>query len=184
MNWILLSFAVITPMNSSITLAFRRREDALKSLMVFRSTLSQLFSAHAIWDWSKPSKEPSGREICDIDWVAHTDLVLHQILQICSETTRMLTLPFTSRARHRICAAGKKESAEVMGLMFNLDRSIKLRIARLSDLCEVLKRQGLPPNEATRIRQWERMVVEALGTYRSDSDWLFCVTYCRMVSAD
>jgi hypothetical protein len=166
MNWILLSFAVITPMNSSISLAFRRREEALRSLMVFKSTLSQIFSAHMMWDWGKPSKEPSGRETCDIDWVAHADDVLHQILQICSETTRMLTLPFTSRARHRICAAGKKESADVMGVMFSLDRSIKLRIARLSEFCEVLKRQGLPPNEATRIRQWERIVVEALGTCR------------------
>jgi hypothetical protein len=35
-----------------------------------------------------------------------------------------------------------------------------VRFGRLTDLCETLKAEGLPPNEATRIRQWERMVLE------------------------
>lgn len=33
------------------------------------------------------------------------------------------------------------------------------RFAQLAVFCEVLKREGLPGNEAARIRQWERMLV-------------------------
>jgi hypothetical protein len=64
-----------------------------------------------------------------------------------------------------VTSAGKKESAEILAIMFKLNRSILVRMCRLSKLCEVLKREGLPPNEATRIRQWERFVSEKFGKY-------------------
>ena len=38
MNWVLLSFAVITPMSASIGMAFARREQALVHLAVLKST--------------------------------------------------------------------------------------------------------------------------------------------------
>jgi hypothetical protein len=165
MNWTLLSFAVITPMSASITMAFNRREQALNHLAVVKATLLNIYSAHACWDWSKPSKDPSGRALSERDWEAHADEVLHTILKVTTELSRMLTLPTATRARHTVTSAGKKQSAELLAMMFKLNRSILVRMCRLTQLCEVFKKEGLPPNEATRIRQWERLVAEKLGKH-------------------
>jgi hypothetical protein len=51
MSWILLTFAVITPIGSAISMAFRRRENALQSVSTLRSTFLQLYTSHAIWGW-------------------------------------------------------------------------------------------------------------------------------------
>ena len=165
MNWTLLSFAVITPMSASITMAFNRREQALNHLAVLKATLLNIYSAHACWDWGKPSKAPSGRVLSELHWEEHADEILSTILKIMMELSRMLTLPTPTRARHRVTSAGKKESAEILAIMFKLNRSILVRMCRLTQLCEVLKKEGLPPNEATRIRQWERIVAEKFGKY-------------------
>lgn len=40
------------------------------------------------------------------------------------------------------------------------------RFAQLAFFCEILKREGLPGNEAARIRQWERMLVVSVEKLR------------------
>ena len=152
MNWIVLSFAVITPMSAAITMAFNRREQALGHLAVFRATLLNLYSAHAIWDWAKPNKKSTtGRAgATDVDWVKYSDEVLNLIVTIGLETSRMLTLPNYSRARHRVTQAGIRESTELQEYSAKLYRSILIHLAKLTDLCEYIKSHGLPPNEATR----------------------------------
>jgi hypothetical protein len=52
MSWVLLSFAVIAPIGSALTMAFTRRDMALQQTAVLRSTFLQLYIAHAIWDWN------------------------------------------------------------------------------------------------------------------------------------
>eukprot|EP00980_Cylindrotheca_fusiformis_P004648 scaffold991_cov128-Cylindrotheca_fusiformis.AAC.20 len=160
MNWVLLSFAVITPMSSSISMAFSRREMALGHFSVIRATLLNIYSAHACWDWAKdgkPGRDPNH------DWLKQCDTVLQASLQLCSELTRMLTLPSFNRARHRVTKYGRDEAKEVEKLVAQLHVIILQRMAAITDQCEVFKYQGLPPNEATRIRQWERMVTERIG---------------------
>jgi hypothetical protein len=51
MNWVLLSFAVITPISSVISMAFTRREAALADIARLRTTFIEILTAHAIWDW-------------------------------------------------------------------------------------------------------------------------------------
>jgi hypothetical protein len=51
MSWILLTFAVITPIGSTITMAFTRRENALQSVSILRSTFLELYTSYAIWGW-------------------------------------------------------------------------------------------------------------------------------------
>lgn len=159
MNWVLLSFAVITPMSSSISMAFSRREAALNHMALIKATLVNIYSAHACWDWGRAGKV--GRR-ADFDWLDHTDKVLQVTLQMVSELRRLLTLPGFSRARHRVTRAGKKEAKQIEDVANDLHLSIIKRMAVLTDLCEVFKFEGLPPNEATRVRQWERMVAEKI----------------------
>lgn len=169
MNWVLLSFAVITPMSASIGMAFTRRDKALEHLAVIKSTLFNICSAHACWDWCKAGKASTGRAGSDLDWLEHMDNVLDASLKLCMELTRMLTLPCASRARHRVTPFGRKEALEIGAVLHKLNRSVLERMNTLTDLCEVFKKEGLPPNEATRIRQWERFVAERIGMYTSST---------------
>jgi hypothetical protein len=52
MNWVLLSFAVIAPIGSALSMAFSRRDLALQQTAALRSTFLQLYIAHAVWDWN------------------------------------------------------------------------------------------------------------------------------------
>ena len=160
MNWVLLSFAVITPMSRSIAMAFSRREMALSHLAVVKSTLLSIYSSHASWDWATSKKE--GRK-SKVDSLKHTDKLFHASIQLCAEMSRLLTLPSCSRARHRVMSSGKREAQEIEKVIDAMHLCILERMAVISDLCEDLKYQGLPPNEATRIRQWERMIIEKVG---------------------
>lgn len=167
LDWVLLSFAVITPMSASIGMSFGRRERALAHLVAIRSTMLHLYSAHSAWDWKKTGKPDSGREGCkDVNWQEHADAALVEILGICHGLSRFLTLPNATRARHRITKQGTEEAKETMSLASKLYGCMLVRFGRLTNLCEVLKSEGLPPNEATRIRQWERMVMEHVDGLR------------------
>lgn len=161
MDWVLLSFAVITPMSASIGMAFSRREQALGHLAGIKTTLWNIYSAHACWDWPKPGKP--GRLACDYNWQEHGDKVLTTIVHLCQDLTRMLTLPNSSRARHRVTHRGREEAEKLVVVRVKLHQSIYRRVNALTRSCEDLKAQGLPPNEATRVRQWERMVTERIG---------------------
>lgn len=61
MDWVLLSFAVITPISAWIGMAFSRREQALQHVAVMKSTLWSIFAAHACWDWEQAGKPNTGR---------------------------------------------------------------------------------------------------------------------------
>lgn len=164
MNWVLLSFAVITPMSASIGMAFTRRDQALGHMAVIKATLLNIYSAHACWDWYKPN-EPSGRTLSsgDVDWLEHSDKALRAILEATMELTRLLTLPNSSRARHRVTSAGAKEANDINSLAFKLLRLMFSRLAKLTALAEVLMQEGLPPPLTTRIRAWERLTAERIG---------------------
>lgn len=161
MNWVLLSFAVVTPMSASIAMAFRRREQALRELSELRATLLEIYSAHASWDWL-----PSGRSSSPTNWLHHSDAALRHILGVGDDLARYLTLPCASRARHRVTHSGRREARRISRVGTKLIDSTILRLARLTLLCEALKAAGLPPNEASRIRQWERMLVVSIGSLR------------------
>ena len=60
---VLLSFATVTPLNTSINLAFKRREEALRALATYRSALYHVFMAQASWDWAECHKG-QGRRGC------------------------------------------------------------------------------------------------------------------------
>jgi hypothetical protein len=166
MNWVLLSFVVVTPMSATIAMAFRRRERALTQIARLRATFLELYAAHSVWDWRKTGKKNSGKAASSLNWLEHADNALAEFLGICDEMALFLSLPNVTRARHRVTRSGRKEAAEVKEFGVDIYDSVLKRMGRVSLLCEVLKEEGLPPNEATRVRQWERIVLEDLtGTY-------------------
>ena len=92
MDFILLAFAVTSPISAAIGMAFTRRERALTAISDFRAFSHHLYLAHAFWDWS-----PGGRAAAQVDWLEHCDAVLAQLIGIGDELARFLSLPTTSR---------------------------------------------------------------------------------------
>jgi hypothetical protein len=159
LNLILLTFAVVTPIMAIVSLAFKRRDEALFAVSDLRATLQQLYMSHALWDWgfTPGVLDESGRTRSSVDWLEHSDRALSEIFRLAHDLSRFLTLPNSTRARHRVTHFGRKEAARTNRVGFELYDSSLVHLGRLSALCEVLKREGLPPNEATRVRQWERI---------------------------
>jgi len=166
MDWVLLGFAVITPLSLSVGIAFRRRERALVEIAKFRSFAYQLFLSHCIWDWGLP---PDGGKAAskDIDWVDHADEVLKELIAIGDELCRFLTLPTTSRSRHRMTKSGRREAARTAEVAYRLYESLYTkRFVQLSQLSERIKLAGLGASEVSRMRQYERFMGDAIENLR------------------
>lgn len=162
MDWVILSFAIVSPMSASLTMAFRRREQALISIARLRGLLANIYIAHASWDWASAKNENSGRVASSVNWQQHADEVQLHLIGLADEFSRYLTLPNATRSRHRVTKAGRIEAIETLEYARELFNFILLRMARLSQLAEVMKRQGLNPGEAARLRQWERLSQEEM----------------------
>jgi hypothetical protein len=61
-----------------------------------------------------------------------------------------LTLPSDTRARHKVTESGKQEAAKIHVVHAHLLESITERMGHLAEICELLKREGLPPNEVSK----------------------------------
>lgn len=165
MDWVVLGFAVVTPLTVTITLAFQRRERALYEISRIRSFCFQTYLAHAIWDW----KSSKGREatMTSDKWLKHTDKVLEQLVGIGDELSRFLTLPTSSRSYHRMIKSGRRKAANIVEVAYRiLDSFSTRRIVKLSKLTEQLKGFGLSGTEASRLRQYERYIGEAIENLR------------------
>lgn len=165
-DFVLLGFAVVNPITVTIGLAFRRREQALYEIRRIRSYCFQIYISNAVWDW--PGKdEKSGRIEAGINWLEHTDQVLEQLIAIGDELTGFLTLPTSSYSFHRTLKSGRKEAAQIIEVAYRLfDSLYTQRMTQLSLLNETLKSLGLSTSEASRIRQYERYIGEALEGLR------------------
>jgi hypothetical protein len=172
MDFVLLAFTLTAPISSSLGLAFQRRERALIAIADFRSWSYHLYLAHSLWDWTD---EKGGRFHAEIDgvlvdWVEHCDAVMAQLIGIGDELSRFLSLPTTSRSRHRMTKQGRKEAARTIEVAYHLLESMSTqRMTRLVMYSERLKKIGLPATEVSRLRQYERFlsnVIEQLRTIK------------------
>ena len=168
MSWTLLTFAVVTPLSASIGMAFNRREMALKYFKTLRSTLVEMYLAHTTWDWPKRQQPETGRggSADVVDWQQYADSILDDILSLIDELRMYLLLPTSTRARHRVLPNGMKEAREIEEVASRIYTSMIKRMGKFSKQCEFLKLQGLPGNEASRIRQWEQFIVDAIEGLR------------------
>jgi hypothetical protein len=99
MSWVLLTFAVITPIGAAIQMVFSRREYALLQISTLRSTLVQLYNSYTIWGWDY---QPYGMDIVrnnihgrtksNIDWLELSDIALREIFFICDDLTRYVPI--------------------------------------------------------------------------------------------
>mmetsp|Transcript_692 Transcript_692/g.798 ORF Transcript_692/g.798 Transcript_692/m.798 type:complete len:451 (+) Transcript_692:211-1563(+) len=158
-SWIVLGFAVVTPITVSIRMAFQRRERALHRIAQVRSFSFQIYLSHSIWEWGEKDKVD--------EKIKHVDEVMDHLIGFGDELSRFLTLPTSSRSFHRMLKSGRMEAAEIVELQYRLfDSLYTRRITKLSILTEKIKSLGLTSSEASRIRQFERYIGEAVEGLR------------------
>jgi hypothetical protein len=75
---------------------------------------------------------------------------VHSLSIVLPLLSRLLTLPSDTRARHKVTTTGREEAAHVHVIHAHLLASITVRMGRMAELCEVIKREGLPPNEVSK----------------------------------
>eukprot|EP00553_Chaetoceros_curvisetus_P006038 CAMPEP_0204623366 /NCGR_PEP_ID=MMETSP0717-20131115/9096_1 /ASSEMBLY_ACC=CAM_ASM_000666 /TAXON_ID=230516 /ORGANISM="Chaetoceros curvisetus" /LENGTH=505 /DNA_ID=CAMNT_0051638423 /DNA_START=102 /DNA_END=1619 /DNA_ORIENTATION=- len=166
MDWIVLGFAVITPITVTIQMAFTRRERALYEISRIRSCCFQIYSCHNIWNWSGGK----GREnaMTKEQWLKHTDELLEHLVGIGDEMCRFLTLPTSSRSYHRMLKGGRRKASNIVEVGYRLlDSMYTQRIIKISQLTEKFKSLGLSATESSRIRQYERFIGEAIEILRT-----------------
>jgi hypothetical protein len=164
LNFILVAFTLTAPMTAALTMAFTRREQALMLIADFRSFSYHLYLAHALWDWDDAN---GGRIGADVDLVEHCDAVLAQLIGIGDELSRFLSLPSTSRSRHRHTKSGRQEAARTIEVAYHLlDSMATQRLTRLVIYSERLKKIGLPSGEISRVRQYERFISSVIEQLR------------------
>jgi len=163
MDFVLLAFALTAPISAAMTMAFNRRERALITIADFRSWSYHLYLGHSLWDWP----DNGGRATADVDWVEHCDAVMAQLVGIGDELSRFLSLPTTSRSRHRMTKQGRREAARTIEVAYHLLESMSTqRLTRLVMYSERLKKIGLPAGEASRLRQYERFLSSMIEQLR------------------
>jgi hypothetical protein len=90
-----------------------------------------------------------------------------QLVGIGDELSRFLTLPATSRSRHRMTKQGRQEAARTIEVAYRLLESMTTqRMTLLSVYAERLKMAGLPSGEVSRIRQYERFIENGIERLR------------------
>ena len=164
LDFILLSFVVISPISAAIGMAYTRRERALVTIAMFRGFSYHLYLGHCLWDWD----DGQGRaQAADMNWVEHCDAVLAQLIGIGDELSRFLSLPTTSRSRHKMTRQGRREAARTIEVAYHLVESMTTqRMTRLSLYAERIKKVGLPSGELSRLRQYERFISDSLEQLR------------------
>lgn len=166
MDWIILGFAVVTPITVTIQMAFTRRERALYEISRIRSCCFQIYTSHNVWDWS----DGKGRDnaMTKDQWLKHTDELLEHLVGVGDELCRFLTLPTSSRSYHRMLKGGRRKASNIVEVGYRLlDSLYTQRIIKISQLTEKFRSLGLSATETSRIRQYERFIGEAIEILRT-----------------
>ncbi|KAF0719713.1 Aste57867_835 [Aphanomyces stellatus] len=145
-SWVLVSFAVVSPMIMQIKQAFVRREYALDALADFKAIASNVLLANVTWNWGKNGRAdlPPG----------HNPRAKVLIKGLASDLYSLLKLPTFTRGRHRLTVRGVSVAMQYQWHVDTILQRIMVTIQQLHGQVETMKELGLPPNEASRINQY------------------------------
>ena len=154
LTWDAVSIILVFPITNGIKDAFIRREGAISQIAEFRSFMSNIFLAHACWDWPGTSgfcgkgedgiaKENGGTGLkgrglvaLPAEHLAHVRVLLHAILDSVQE---LLLVPRRGRMRHVHMPCGKEELQQVMRAEYHGRQHVIQLIQRLHRATESLK---------------------------------------------
>ncbi|ETW07504.1 hypothetical protein H310_02008 [Aphanomyces invadans] len=146
LSWMLITFAVVSPMIMQIKQAFLRRENALDNLADFKAIASNVLLANVTWNWGQNVRAqlPPGHN-------PRAKLLLRGLV---SDLYSLLKLPTFTRGRHRLTKRGVNLAVQYQWHVDAILQRMMVAIQQLHVQVEVMKGLGLPPNEASRINQY------------------------------
>ena len=165
LSWTFVSFAIIYPLTGSLDSAFRRREEALKQLATFKTSIISFYQAHRDWDWGQNGrKDLPENHVYEVRWLT---------VGLVCDVRNFLTAPEVTRLVHLNTRRGRVAWTKGRKLQWAIARRVREHFQKLSVTTEALKFSGMPGNESSRIRQftkeahnaWEQM--RFLKTYRT-----------------
>eukprot|EP00927_Polykrikos_kofoidii_P052672 TRINITY_DN4657_c0_g3_i1.p1 TRINITY_DN4657_c0_g3~~TRINITY_DN4657_c0_g3_i1.p1 ORF type:complete len:433 (+),score=62.38 TRINITY_DN4657_c0_g3_i1:48-1301(+) len=185
LTWTAVSFMLIFPIQNALKEAFGRREHALASLAVFRAATSNVYLANVCWDWPGADgwhgrlednllkelggygmkKQPNRDHPLPKDHQQRVKQLLERVIDSLQE---LLLVPRNGRSRFELpLAQGAMhiERAERQGRAHVVEL-----LTRLHRATEDLKAAGLPANEASRINQYNLILMtefERLWTFKT-----------------
>jgi hypothetical protein len=173
LSWVVVSFAIIFPLMTSVSAAFTRREAANQTLSNFRADLVSFFTAHLDWDWNVAPASvggfTSGRARVPSD---HADNVQTNCFELLEAIKRILSVKRVFSSRHFFTESGKRELAVVKDEVQDLLREGRQAMRRMSFLNEDLKRAGLPVAEGLRLNV-------LLNQFHAALEQLYCIKFFR-----
>lgn len=150
LDFSIIGSAVVFPVTFLIAETFRRRENAIQRLASIKAILCQIELAMLTWRW----KDVPFDRISD-EWEDSVHSNLHVII---NSMAQILKLPTWNTNRHIFTAQGREFKSRVIGRERELTRKLSLCFSQLHWFTEDLKDWGLPPNEASRINQYNSML--------------------------
>eukprot|EP00531_Pseudo-nitzschia_arenysensis_P001372 CAMPEP_0116115960 /NCGR_PEP_ID=MMETSP0329-20121206/783_1 /TAXON_ID=697910 /ORGANISM="Pseudo-nitzschia arenysensis, Strain B593" /LENGTH=544 /DNA_ID=CAMNT_0003609423 /DNA_START=17 /DNA_END=1651 /DNA_ORIENTATION=- len=155
MSFLILSFFLVMPITTLLRITYKRREENLAHISKLKAVAMALYQCHAIWSW------PGADEKQPLNRLEHSDEYLQVLIDFADTITRFLTLPMTGYPRHREIGRGRREEELTMTAAYSLfETAVSEYATKLVMLTEAMKDAGFSPSEASRTRQWERMLVE------------------------
>ena len=115
-----------------------------------------IYTCHATWTWVTKDG------VKQLNRLEHSDECLQLLIDFGDTITRFLTLPMTGYPRHRELNRGRREEELTMAAAYSLfETAVSEYGTKLGLLTERMKEYGFSPSEASRVRQSERMLLEA-----------------------
>jgi len=180
MSWTAVSFLLAFPLQNSIRSAYHRREAAVAILSEFRALLASVVTANVRWSWpgakgynGRLELEAAKKKGYQALPAEHTERVRQLVMRVVDALHAFLLVPRGGRPRHEYCRSGKEEKCQIEDSEEAGRHAILQLLRRLQGATEELKRAGLPPNEASRINQYNMQLVDAferlwsIKTYRT-----------------
>jgi len=175
LSWTVVSFLLAFPLQNAIREAYRRRELALLALVELRATALNVFLANAAWDWpgaetydgraedNVPKERGGGgvkKKPCNVPMApGHAERVEALLVRVLDAVQEFLLVPRAGHARNEF-PCGQQELVEIsMALDVARDNILRL-LGRLHRATEALKAAGMPANEASRINQYNMILVK------------------------
>ncbi|EQC38488.1 hypothetical protein SDRG_04196 [Saprolegnia diclina VS20] len=146
LSWILVTFAVVSPMIMQIRQAFTRRENALDAIAEMKAIASNILLANTVWNWGN-----NGRDALPTEHNARAKLLLRGLL---TDLYTFLVMPTFTRGRHRFTQSGAAEALHYNAQVDTLYQRMMVAFRQLHFQVETMKSLGLPPNEASRLNQY------------------------------
>ena len=148
LSWTFVSFAIIYPLTGSLDAAFRRREEALKQLAVFKTSVLSFYQGHRDWDWGDNGrKNLPEKHVEEVRWLA--------VALVC-DVRNFLSAPEVTRLVHLNTKRGRVAWSKGRKLQWAIAKRVRELFQKMSLTTEVLKYAGMPGNESARLRQFTK----------------------------